>query len=494
MLRSLATFSEELRAIGIPVSMVETGDAAQALAHTDLSDEVLVRESLATTMIKRPEYRPAFDVAFDVFFSVRGGAGSGELPPTDEGSHDKDTSADGTGGQGIGSGVGGVGAGGGGAADDAVLEALFGALRDNDDDSLRRGARSAVKRFGGVQPGRPVGGRYYFYRVMRRIEEAQLAGRLRAAFEGDQPRSSLDDRLLSESVERRMDTLRSEVRREIVRQLVDDRGADAVAKTLRVSLVEDLDLTNATSAELADIERAVRPLARKIASKIAARRKQSDRGRLDVRRTVRRSLAHGGALIDPVFRPRTRSKPEVIVLADVSGSMATFARFTLQLTHALASQFSGVKTFAFVDEIDDVSAYFRPGVRFVDALQRMTTEAAIVGLDGHSDYGAVLRGFEARYIDVVHDRSVVLIAGDGRSNFRDPYVTGLHAIVEKARSVHWLNPEPARYWDTGDSIIGTYAPLIDQVAEVRTLRQLEHFVEHLVLDSRPRRRIPAARL
>lgn len=488
MLKSLSAFAEELRVIGVPVSMVETGDAARALRHTDLRDEQLVRETLATTMIKRPEYRHAFDVAFDVFFAVRGGAGADQELPANGGHSDRDKPADGSGGDGAGSGGDGSGSGGGDTADDAVLEALFEALRNADDEQLRRGARSAVKRFGGVQPGRPVGGRYYFYRVMRRVEEAQLAGRLRAAFEDDQPRTSLEDRLLSESVERSMDRLRTEVRREIVRQLVDDRGAEAVVKTLRVSLVEDLDLTNATSAELAEIERAVRPLARKIASKVAARRKRSDRGRLDVRRTVRRSLAHGGALIDPVFRPRTRSKPEVIVLADVSGSMATFARFTLQLTHALASQFSGVKTFAFVDEIDDVSAYFRPGVRFVDALRRMTAEAAIVGLDGHSDYGSVFRGFEDRYLDAVHDRSVVLIAGDARSNFRDPYAQGLAAIVDRARSVHWINPEPARYWDTGDSILGTYAPLIDQVAEVRTLRQLEFFIEHLVVDSRPRLR------
>ncbi len=493
MLKSLAAFSEELRAIGVPVSMVETGDAAQALCHTDLQDEQLVRETLATTMIKRPEYRHAFDVAFDVFFAVRGGVGIDEDSPSGKDESDRETPAAGSDGEGAGSGPG-TGFGGGGAADGAVLEALFEALASGDDELLRRGARSAVKRFGGVQPGRPVGGRYYFYRVMRRVEEAQLAGRLRAAFEGDQPRTSLEDRLLGESIERSMDRLRTEVRREIVRQLVDDRGAAAVVKTLRVSLVEDLDLTNATSAELAEIERAVRPLARKIASKVAARRKRSHRGRLDVRRTVRRSLAHGGALIDPVFRPRTRSKPEVIVLADVSGSMATFARFTLQLTHALASQFSGVKTFAFVDEIDDVSAYFRPGIRFVDALRRMTAEAAIVGLDGHSDYGSVFRGFEGRYIDAVHDRSVVLIAGDARSNFRDPYAQGLAAIAGRARSVHWINPEPARYWDTGDSILGTYAPLVDQVVEVRTLRQLEYFVEHLVVDSRPRVRATSARL
>ena len=476
--------------MGVPVSMVETTDAAQALCHTDLGNEQLVRETLAATLVKRSTHRTAFDIAFDVFFVGRAFGPDMTLDPTDDSLATSES--EGTNGNGGSQGGGTGGGASGGAADEVVLDLLFDALRDGDDGLLSRSVRSAVKRFGGVQPGRPVGGRYYFYRVMRRIEGTGFTGRLRAAMEGDEQRSALADRLLDEAVARRMELLVTEVKREIIRQLVADRGVAAVARTLRVTLVEDLDLTNATSAELAEIERAVRPLARKIASKVAAKRKQDDRGRLDVRRTVRRSLAHGGVFLHPVFRPRTRSKPDVLVLADVSGSMATFARFTLQLTHALASQFSGVKTFAFIDDIDDVSAYFRPGVAFGEALRRMTAEAAIVGLDGHSDYGAVFRGFRDRYLDMVHDRSVVLIAGDARSNFRDPEAGALASIADRARSVHWLNPEPKRYWDTGDSIMSMYAGLVDEVVEVRTLRHLELFVEQLVFDPRPKVRSRAS--
>jgi hypothetical protein len=47
--------------------------------------------------------------------------------------------------------------------------------------------------------------------------------------------------------------------------------------------------------------------------------------------------------------------------------------------------------------------------------------------------------------------------------------------------VYWLNPEPARFWDTGDSVMREYAPSCDGVFEVRTLRHLEAFVEELAI-------------
>ena len=53
--------------------------------------------------------------------------------------------------------------------------------------------------------------------------------------------------------------------------------------------------------------------------------------------------------------------------------------------------------------------------------------------------------------------------------------------TDRARAVYWLNPEPVRFWDTGDSVMRSYAPSCTGVFEVRTLRQLELFVEELAM-------------
>ena len=351
MIGTLTAFVAELRAIGLPVSTAEALDAAAALRHVDIGSETAMREALAATMIKVPRHRRAFDIAFDVFFGV-------EPPPARDGEELLDD----------------VPAGGAGDLRDGIA----GALRHSDLAALRRQVRTAVSQLAGFQPGRPVGGRYYLYRVLQRLEgiEDLLA---------DAPRTGdLADRVAADDVAALMDLLRTELRREIIRRLVADRGPEAVARTLRERLVEDIDLMHATGEELARVEAAVAPLARKLATRLAQRSRHGPHGRLDLRRTIRASLAHGGALIDPKFRRPRKTKPEIVLLCDVSGSMATFARFTMQLTYAVSTQFSRVRTFAFVDEIDEVTELFGPDHGFAEAMIRMTQEANVVGGDGHS--------------------------------------------------------------------------------------------------------------
>jgi uncharacterized protein with von Willebrand factor type A (vWA) domain len=171
----------------------------------------------------------------------------------------------------------------------------------------------------------------------------------------------------------------------------------------------------------------------------------------------------------------------VWLICDISGSMATFSRFTLQFTHAMSTHFSKLRSFAFVDTIDEVTDYFGPGIDFGSAVDRITTEAEVVWLDGHSDYGNSLETFYTRYGSQLTSRTTVLITGDARNNYRPPRDKILDDIAKASRAVVWLNPEPHAYWDTGDSTMSHYAKHCTSVHEVRTLRQLEDFVENLTL-------------
>jgi hypothetical protein len=461
---TLTALVDEIRAVGVPVSMVEVLDAAAALEHADLSTVDGLRAALGATLVKSPRHRDAFDAAFDVFFGGGSPAGPEAAAPDADGRSK--------------SGGGAAGQGGGEAGE--LAEALAAALAAGDREMVRRLVGRAVDRLSGMEPGRPVGGRYYQYRVLNRLDLERLAERIAAATRGDAT-DSLDRRLEDGRVQRLLDLLREEIRREILRRLIDDRGAEAVAATVRRPLVEDLDLMHATRAEIEQLERAVAPLARKLGTRLAQRRKRGSKGRLDVRRTIRRSLAYGGALVDPRFRPPRRSKPELVLLCDVSGSMATFARFTMQLTYAIASELSKVRTFAFIDGIDEVTDFFGTDVAFEEGLARMGVEADLVRRDGHSDYGRSFREFRERFGDAVTARTTIVVTGDARNNYRESGVDELEAIAAQARALFWLNPESQRYWDTGDSIMGVYGARADRIHEVRTLRQLETFVEEAAL-------------
>ena len=469
MLSVITGFVDELREAGLPVSMVEAIDAMKAVEAIDVGSRVALRETLRATLVKNLRHERAFDTAFDVYFST--------IPALAE--PDRPSDVDGE------SLPSPPGEGGGGDPEfdlEQFLETLLDALAELDDEALRSAARQAVEQLAGMEPGRPVGGTYYLYRTLRRLDLAELEAQLIEALLGEEDISEFERRLLQEEVEARLQLLREEIQEEIRRRLVADRGRAAVARTLRRPLVEDVDLMHATSNELAEMEAAIGPLTRKLAARLARRRKKRT-GRLDFRRTVRRSLATGGVLADPQFRYRRPHRPEVWLLCDISGSMATFSRFTLQFTHAMSTQFSKLRSFAFIDTVDEVTDFFGPGVDFGAAVSRITTEAEVVWLDGHSDYGNSLETFYNRYGRQLTPRTTVIITGDARNNYRPPRDGVLDDIAKAARAVIWLNPEPHAYWDTGDSAMSHYAKHSTSVHEVRTLRQLEEFVENLTLPS-----------
>jgi hypothetical protein len=466
MVGIITGFIDELRAAGVPVSMVEAIDGMRAVEVVDIGDRVALRETLRATLIKNLRHEKAFDTAFDTYFATVPNVereageepGSSQLPGADRDGSDEQTPFD----------------------LEQLLDALLEALAGMDEAAIRRGARTAVDQLAGMEPGRPVGGTYYLYRTLRRLDLKDLEERLIEALMSDEAISDLDRRLMREEVEERIERLREEIEDEIRRRLVADRGRDAVARTLRRPLVEDVDLMHATTKDLQEMEAAIGPLTRKLAARLARRRRRRE-GRLDFRRTMRKSLATGGVPADPQFRHPRPHRPEVWLLCDISGSMATFSRFTLQFTHAMSTHFSKLRSFAFVDTIDEVSDFFGPGVDFGSALRRITTEAEVVWLDGHSDYGNSLESFLNRYGKQLTPRTTVIITGDARNNYRPPRDRVLADIAGAARAVVWLNPEPQAYWDTGDSAMSHYSSHCTSVHEVRTLRQLEQFIEELTL-------------
>ncbi|MGB8362275.1 MAG: VWA domain-containing protein, partial [Acidimicrobiia bacterium] len=324
MLSVITGFIDELRDAGVPVSMVESIDAMRAVETIDIGERIALRETLRATLVKNMRHERAFDTAFDVYFALAARPGEDAQVSAE---HDSSSA---------GSPEGGGGASGGDPDEEALFEALLAALAGMDPEALRRGVREAVERLAGMEPGRPVGGTYYLYRTLRRLDLERLETELREALTGDHDLSEFERRLLEEEIEALIEQLRTEIQEEIRRRLVADRGREAVAKTLRRPLIEDIDLMHATTNDLAEMEAAIGPLTRKLAARLARRRKRRS-GRLDFRRTVRKSLATGGVPADPQFRHPRPHRPEVWLLCDISGSMATFSRFTLQFTHAMAT-------------------------------------------------------------------------------------------------------------------------------------------------------------
>ena len=369
---------------------------------------------------------------------------------------------------------------------DALRDVLAELLRDGDTEALEELARAivdALGRAGGVGSGiRGLAGQptWSAYQSLRMLSPETLLARIMADLRGpDVEEGSFADEVLRREIRDRIAAFRKMITDEVRRRTAELRGRDQVARSAVPKQIEQVEFLSAHAEQLAQLRRTVQPLARRLASRLAVRRKHAKRGEIDMRRTLRRSMSTGGVPMRPAYRTRRPGRPELVILCDVSGSVAGFSHFTLLLVQALREQFSKVRVFAFVERADEVTHLFEPGAELSGVMQRVLREADLVAFDGHSDYGGSLGGFAEHWAGAITSKTSLLILGDGRTNYRDPNLAVLRRLVGVARHAHWLNPEPRRQWGSGDSAALRYADVLP-MHECRTAAQLATVVEALL--------------
>jgi uncharacterized protein with von Willebrand factor type A (vWA) domain len=433
-----------LRAHGVRIGTGETVDAARAVEALGLADRELLREGLAATLLHGTGQRQVFDPVFDLYFPR---------------------------------GVGGPEQQAAGRED--LRDRLAAALADDNQGLLSRLAVEAVDGFGGYGSG-PESDGWSSYQTLERLRPQTLLARVRDDVRGRGGSAGFADRLLEDEIRRRIESFRALVAAEARRRVAERRGRDEIARRAVAPTADQVDFLFAGQARLAELRRTVQPLARKLATRLAARRRRASRGTIDLRRTLRGSLSTGGVPMKPVLRRRRPVRPELVLLCDVSGSVSGFSDFTMLLVQALHDQFSKVRVFAFVNRIDEVTGLLRHGTADAEGLgARIAAEATLTGWHGSSDYGMALGEFAERYGDAVGPRTTVFVLGDARTNMSDPNLPALRRIAERARRVYWLNPEQRSRWGTGDSAAPAYAELVE-MHECRTARQLSALVGRLL--------------
>nr|WP_225954696.1 VWA domain-containing protein [Kibdelosporangium phytohabitans] len=421
----------------------ETIDAAKVLAVLGMDDRERVREGLAASLLRRSGQRTVFDQVFDLYFPVSVGGRPAE--PDDL---------------------------------ESLREQLVQALAAGTAGEQQALAQAAVDAFGRFGEGSQGAGGWSAYQTLQRLRPETLLVRVLAALRADDPGFMADVR--RDEVRRQIAGFRRMVETEARRRTAELRGRETVARNAVAPPVDRVDFLTAGRAQLADMRRAIYPLSRKLATRLAARRRRARRGEIDVRRTLRRSIAFGGVPVKPAFRRRRPGRPELVLLCDMSGSVAGFANFTLLLTQALRDQFSKVRAFAFVETTDEVTHLVKAGAEDPAGLAaRIHREATLTRWDGHSDYTHSLQVFVDQWLDAIGPRTSVLILGDARNNGGDPNLPALRRIVGNARRAYWLNPESQRLWSTGDSLAREYASVVEMY-ECRTVHQLSELITRLL--------------
>ncbi|GAA3620786.1 VWA domain-containing protein [Marihabitans asiaticum] len=476
--RRLVDLSRSLRQHGIAVGPSESADAAAACAALGVSDRGRLRAGIAAAMLRREGDREIFDQLFDIYFP----AGVG----------DRQT-------------VGEVTAATGGAevraAAEQLRDDLATALATADERELDRLAARAVAELGALANDSTMGGYSASQTLDRLAPQTAIAAALQRARDGaDTPAGSgeggggsgsgsggadgtgspwraeeLSDRFDRDEIRSRVAAFRRRVEREATRRNIEARGTERISRYGVRDPLERKDFLLTGREEAVELQSAIRPLARKLAARLSAKQRRHSRGAVDVRRTLRRAMSTGGVPIRPAYKYRHRSRADIVLLCDMSGSVSGFSRFTMLLLQALSTQFRRVRFFGFVNICDDITDLVVGAEMGEDIRTRVAEQATIARWHGSSDYGSALEDFVDRWLGAVGPRSTVLVLGDARTNGSDPKVAALRTITEHARQVVWLNPERSSAWDTGDSVASRYGEVVD-MHECRNVEQLRQFV------------------
>ncbi|GAB3113733.1 VWA domain-containing protein [Janibacter alkaliphilus] len=480
----LVELGRSLRRHGVTVGTSEVADAAAAAHALGLTDRERLRAGVAASMMRRAGDRTVFDQLFDLHFPAALGERAAPEPEI-EGT-DRERA-------------------------EAIRERLVQALADGDEDELERLAALALRELGALANQATMGGWSAGQALDRLAPQTAIAAALeRARDAGEVPGGSgegsggggeggqgatgsgagggsgspwrperMTDRIDRDEIRGRVAAFRRAVETEAARRNAEVRGRDRIARYGVRDPLERKDFLLTGRTEAAELQAAIAPLSRKLAARLAARQRRSGRGGIDIRRTLRAAMSTGGVPVRPAHRRRHRSRADVVLLCDMSGSVSGFSRFTILLLQSLAGQFRRVRFFGFVNVTDDITDIVRESRVGEDISRQIAEQATLSRWHGSSDYGGALADFAERHLDAVGPRSTVLILGDARTNGTAPRPEALREIVAHAQHVVWLNPEAARQWDSGDSVAGVYGRVVD-MHECRNIDQLRHFVTRVL--------------
>ncbi len=450
----LRQFLQATRSAGLRVSAAEGIDAARAVRVVGYADRTVLKDTLALVLAKTPDEKALFDECFELYFK-RDGFASNDTPSPANTPPPQ--------GQAAGGGEG-TGSGGDGSLGEMLL---------NDDRVAQATAVEQAAREAGLENIRFFTQRnLYTRRVLDRMGlrdvERDMANLRRAATAAANAQADL--------LEERIERLREQVRDLVDRNLL--LFARGETEKFREELLRSARLTNLERRDLDRMRVLVRAIARKLATRYTKPRQRKLRGQLDVRRTIRRNMAWDSIPFVTVWKQKRIEKPRVMVLCDVSGSVAALAQFLLMFLYALHEALADIRGFAFTSSTIEVS----------DILEAEPIETAIAKIMqtigyGSSNYGNSLADFEAGWGRYVTNKTTLIILGDARGNRTDPRIDVFHAIAVRAKRVIWLNPEYRTAWGTGDSDMLRYRPFCDVATVCNTLRHLERVVTDILKDA-----------
>jgi len=452
MQRTLESFLRALRSVDVRVSPAEAIDAHRAAEVTGFADRELFKDALCSTLAKTADEVQRFDVCFDTFFRRDEFLRAPEEAEADEAALESLEQAEG---------------------DTSLAEMLL----ENDAAALAQSMEAAAER-AGAGDIRLSSQRRLLTRRM--LDEMGLRGLERLIADvGGRAEAEPDSKALAERLAKARQRLFEEASAYVERQ--HELYASESGRKMREELLAEEALTAIDSQQMGAMHVLVRRMAKRLASKYSRQQRRAKKGKLNVGKTLRKSMGHGGVPFEIVWKNQVMNRPKIVCICDVSGSVAAAAQFLLLFMYSLKEVVERMDAFAFSNRLVPVG----------DILEDESAEVAIAGVlktigMRSTDYGQALEDFCALHLNKLDRHTTVIILGDARTNYVDPRLDLMRAINERARAVIWLNPEPESFWSRGDSEMERYMRFCHVAKTCNTLSGLERIIEDVLRTYLPR--------
>ena len=472
MQKKIIEFTNLLRKSGIRVSVAEAIDAFNALDELSLDDRDVFRDALRSAMVKRGDEIATYDELFDLFWSgfydnLKGAFGDMEGDPAEKGidleqllsqlaemMQDMDGELD--------------------------LSELAKAMLTQDMSQLENMIRAAAEDAGAGRIENMLQVGFFSRRTTEQLglEGAQqdlegLVERMKAMGMGEEGIQQMQ-----ELIRKLMETVRRTVRNFTEREL-QQQNHNYMEKFRREMLTEK-SFYHLTEDEIQKMREVVARLAQRIKNILSIRKKRLKRGKLDLHQTLRRNMARGGIPFEVVYKTRRKDRPKLVIMCDVSSSVANVSRFMLQFMYSLQEAFTKIRCYVFVAELGEVTDVFNDK-EVSSAVEKALDGGDVINVYTRSNFGFAFHEFWKNHLAAIDNKTTVIILGDARNNYNDAKAWCIRDIQNKAKALVWLNPESPSAWGFGDSVMDKYMPYCDIVEECRNLRQLSKVVDQILL-------------
>jgi len=466
--RKIVEFTNILRKAGVRVSVAETLDSFLALDTMTLDEREQFKAALRCSMVKHSDDIGTYDRLFDLFWSGFHDSLREQIQQAMQGLGDIDIESLMEQLQSMLQNM------------DVDLSELAQALLSIDQNQLEQLIQQSAEETGveRIQNMLQIG--FFSRRILEQLGLGGASQELEDLIEQLREQGMDEGELekLQGLMRAMQDALRKAVRQFTEREL-DKHNHDYIERFRQESLQEK-SFYNLTEEDMRKMREVVDRLAQKLKNVVSVRRKRERKGKFDLKHTMRRNMSHDGVPFELIFKRRRKDRPKMVILCDISSSVANVSRFMLQFIYSLGEIFTKIRSYVFVAELGEVTEIFRDRDIY-SAIDEALEGGGVINPYTRSNFGMAFHVFWRDHLAALDNRTTVVIIGDARNNYNDPRAWCLRDVHKKAKNVIWINPEAPGAWGFGDSVMDEYLPYTDVAEECRNLKQLSRLVDQLVL-------------